>query len=158
MRDFTDTEIQILRRVQTSLPDSVEPFADIARDVGCSPDEVIGLLRRLKAEGAIRRFGATLKHQKAGYAANVMVAWRIDDPDEINRVGELLAEQRQISHCYHRPAPPSWPYNLYTMVHGRSREECLETVEALKRLSGVADCQLLFSTRELKKTSMHYFS
>jgi DNA-binding Lrp family transcriptional regulator len=133
-RAFTDKEREILRLVQGNIPDSAE----------------------LREDGAIRRFGATLRHQKAGYRANVMVAWRIPEADA-EAVGSAMAEHPMVSHCYLRPASDQWPYNLYTMVHGRSREDCLAVVDELKQRTGRDDCQMLFSTKELKKTSMTYF-
>jgi len=157
MTDFTPTQVKILKMVQGNLPDSAAPYADIAREVGVGEEEVIGLLRSMKDKGQIRRFGATLRHQKAGYGANSMVAWKIDSEEEIMRVGKLMAENRAVSHCYFRKAQANWPYSLYTMVHGKSREDCVETARSLSQLSGVADYAMLFSIKELKKTSMTYF-
>ena len=165
--EFTDKERAILRRVQGALPDCATPFAAIADAVGgelgapVSEDEVLELLRRLKEKGAIRRFGATLRHQKAGYSANAMVAWRGENKEEILMRGELLAAHPKVSHCYYRTPRPGWPYVLYSMVHGRRRTECLKIVEELCHELGVevgSDAYaVLFSVKELKKTSMVYF-
>ena len=157
MRTFTDTEQAILKLVQGNLPDSATPFSDIAEQVGVETRDVLELLQGLKQDGAIRRFGATLRHQKAGYGFNAMVAWRIDSEEEVLRVGEQLAEEEMISHCYYRKEQPGWPYNLYTMVHGKSRDHCVDGINALARKTGLEDFQILFSRKELKKTSMRYF-
>ena len=154
---FTETEARILALAGTDLPDSATPFSDIAAAAGCSEDEVLGLLARLKDTGIIRRFGATLRHQKAGYGHNAMVAWRVDDPDEALRVGELMAERPEISHCYIRRTYPQWKYNLYTMIHGKNPGDCMEVVNAISQATGVTDYQILQSVRELKKISMRYF-
>lgn len=147
---------EILKRVQGNLPDSATPYADIAAAVGTDEAHVIGLLERMVANGAIRRFGATLKHQKAGYAANVMVAWYVPEED-VDSIGAVMAERPEISHCYHRVNCLEWPYNLYTMVHGRTPDDCRSVVEALSAATGLDDYALLFSLRELKKVSMRYF-
>lgn len=157
MREFSDTEREILRKVQGTLPDSATPFADIAGEVGVEEEELLDLLRSMKDEGSIRRFGATLRHQKAGYGFNAMVAWLIEGEEENTRVGELMAEEQAVSHCYWRPGTEEWPYTLYTMVHARSKEDCLETVKDLAEKSGGKEYQILFSLKELKKTSMAYF-
>lgn len=163
MLEFTDVEREILSRVQGSLPDSATPYADIAREAGkaagreVTEAQVLDLLTSLKEEGVIRRFGATLKHQKAGYGANVMVAWKTADEDEALKFGPILAESQAISHCYYRPGASEWPYTLYTMVHGKSPEQCLEAVAELAESTGLTEYATLFSTRELKKISMTYF-
>ena len=124
-QQFTETERAILRIVQADLPDSLTPYADIARTVGCTEEEVLDLLSRLKQSGAIRRFGASIKHQKTGWNHNAMVGWKVA-PELVEECGAIAARHSHISHVYYRPsAAPDWPYELYTMVHGRSEQECL---------------------------------
>lgn len=154
---FTETEQRILALAGADLPDSPTPFADIAAAAGCTEADVLALLSRLKDEGIIRRFGATLRHQKAGYGHNAMVAWRVDDPDEALRVGAIMAERPEISHCYIRRTYPQWKYNLYTMIHGKNPGDTNRVVAELSAATGVTDNQTLASVRELKKTSMRYF-
>jgi siroheme decarboxylase len=154
---FTDTEKRVLALAGADLPDSPTPFADIALAAGCTETEVLDLITRLKEGRIIRRFGATLRHQKAGYGHNAMVAWRVDDPDEALRLGAIMAERPEISHCYVRRTYPQWKYNLYTMIHGKNPGDTSRVVEELERETGVADHQTLASLRELKKTSMRYF-
>ncbi|HMM37631.1 MAG TPA: Lrp/AsnC family transcriptional regulator [Desulfovibrio sp.] len=154
---FTPLEERILALAGGDLPDSATPFADIAEAVGTDEKTVLDLLRGLKERGVIRRFGATLRHQKAGYGHNAMVAWRVDDPAEAARVGELLASRPEISHAYERRTYPEWPYNLYTMIHGRNPGDSLKVAEELSRATGITDYAVLNSLQELKKTSMRYF-
>lgn len=156
MRAFTDTEKAILRLVQGDIPDGPAPYADMAAQVGVTEEVVLALLRELKENGAIRRFGATLKHQKAGYTHNVMVAWKVDE-DAIVEAGEKAATSDYVSHCYHRAPRGDWPYSLFTMVHGTSPEHCAKVIDELSSLLGMDDYALLTSKRELKKTSMVYF-
>lgn len=155
-KEFTESQKRVLALVQGDLPDGPEPFAEIAKQAGVSQEEVLELLSGMKERGEIRRFGATLRHQKAGYGSNAMVAWYVDDED-MARIGEFMAARPEISHCYHRVNCMDWPYNLYTMVHAKTPEECMETVAELVRLSGVEEFDVLKSRKEFKKTSMRYF-
>ena len=155
--EFTPGELAILRIVQSNLPDSLTPYADIARAAGTDEAEVIALLARLKQEGAIRRFGASIKHQKTGWTHNVMVAWRVDEA-LADAAGEIAAKHPNISHCYYRPtSAPDWPYAFFTMIHGRSAEECRDVIESLRRETVLDEYAALESLKELKKTSMKYF-
>ncbi|MHC1788207.1 siroheme decarboxylase subunit beta [Solidesulfovibrio sp.] len=156
MTPLTELDREILKRVQGSLPDSATPYADIAAAVGTDEARVLSLLTRMADSGEIRRFGATLKHQKAGYGANVMVAWFVPEED-VDRVGAIMAKRPEISHCYHRVTCMDWPYNLYTMIHGRTPEDCQAVVAAVGAATGLDDFAMLFSLKELKKVSMRYF-
>ena len=154
---FTEKELAILRIVQKNLPDSLTPYADIARAVGVEEADVLALLRGMTEDGSIRRFGASLKHQKAGYTHNAMVAW-IVKPEDADAAGETAAGFPLISHCYYRPSPaPDWPYELYTMIHGRHPDEYKEVIAALRAATCLREFAVLESLRELKKTSMTYF-
>ncbi len=155
--ELTDRERRILRLVQGSLPDSATPYADIAREAGVTEDEVLDLLGRLKAGGQIRRFGATLRHQHAGYGFNAMVAWYVEEGMDEDAIGHVMAAQPEVSHCYLRRNCLDWPYSLYTMIHGRTQEECLAVVQRIQERTGVEQYDILFSNKELKKTSMEYF-
>ncbi len=163
MREFTVAEKEILKRVQGSIPDCETPFAAIAEEVSSVTGEtveesqVLQLLRELKEQGAIRRFGATLRHQKAGFGANAMVAWKPEDGADISALGRKMAANSNVSHCYHRRTYPEWPYSLYTMIHGRSPEECQEVIDSLSKEPGLETYSVLASIKELKKISMTYF-
>ena len=147
---------KIIAQIQGDIPLEARPFAAIAARLGIQETEVIERIRRLKAHGTIRRFGATLRHQEAGFGANAMVAWRVPD-ERIDEVGEALARFPAVTHCYHRPPQGEWPFNLYTMVHGSSREECRRMAREMSEAVQIRDYTLLFSEREFKKTSMAYF-
>ncbi|EPR35392.1 putative transcriptional regulator, AsnC family [Alkalidesulfovibrio alkalitolerans DSM 16529] len=156
--NFTDAEKRALAILQRDLPDSATPFADVATATGLSEAEVIALVKRLKDEGVIRRFGATLRHQKAGYGHNAMVAWYAEDGVDLDAVGAIFAARPEISHCYVRRNCMDWPYNFYTMIHGSSPGDCLRVVEELIEATGIPQYDILESVRELKKTSMVYFA
>lgn len=154
---FSPSERHILRLVQGNLPDSATPYADIAREVGVTEGEVLNLLSKLKENGQIRRFGATLRHQQAGYGHNAMVAWFAESEHDIDAVGQAMADRSEISHCYLRVNCYDWPYNLYTMIHGRNQSDCQRVVKELLEETGLRQYEILFSVKELKKTSMQYF-
>lgn len=156
-RAFTDAERAVLGIVQKNLPDSLTPYADIAKSCGTDEEAVLALLRGMVEDGSIRRFGASLKHQKAGFAHNAMVAWIVSE-DEVDAAGRAAAEHPLISHCYYRPSPaPDWPYELYTMIHGRHPDEYKEVIAELIEGAGLKEYAVLESLKELKKTSMTYF-
>lgn len=153
---FTETQEKILALAGTDLPDTERPFLSIAEAVGVTEQEVIDLLADLKERKIIRRFGATLRHQKAGYGHNAMVAWRIPE-ERSDEVGEIFAARPEISHCYIRRIYPEWTYNFYTMIHGERPGHAEEVVAELERIVGTDDNCVLRSLKELKKTSMVYF-
>ena len=149
-------EKKLVARLGGDLPDCDKPFEAIAQELGMPEQEVLARIDAWKSDGTIRRFGALLRHVKAGYEANVMVAWRVDC-DALEESGRTAAGFSQVSHCYARPSREGWPYNLYTMVHGRTGEECRAAVEGISREIGVRDYRVLMTQREFKKTSMVYF-
>lgn len=157
-REFTREESDILRIVQADLPDTLTPYADIAAQTGTTEDKVIGLLQSLKDEGVIRRFGASIKHQRTGWNVNAMVAWVVPAGADVDSIGKKAAEHGHVSHCYYRPSSADdWRYELYTMVHARSQEECGEVIAQLHEITGLEDYFVLTSIRELKKISPTYF-
>ncbi len=156
-RIFTPLEKEILRIVQDSLPDSPTPFADIAKSLGVSEDKVVNFLQEIEEQGYIRRFGATLRHQEAGYDCNVMVAWQVPADKDIDSIAQIMVNRPEITHCYKRKSTPEWPFDLYTMIHGRSEKDCKKIVRELEVLTDLHNYELLFSDQELKKTSMQYF-
>lgn len=155
---FSAQEEAILRIVQADLPASYTPYADMASQCGLSEDDVLALLSRLKEGGAIRRFGASLRHQRTTWRHNAMVAWKVE-PNEVDTCGTIAAKHPHISHSYYRPSSAAdWPYTFYTMIHGKTPEQCLEVVEELKTSSPLQDCAILRTVKELKKISMTYFA
>ncbi len=150
------TEKKIIALLQTDIPVSKRPYRDMAEKIGISEDRFIMILASLNDRGIIRRFGATLKHQKSGFTANAMVAWQVDE-DRVEATGSIMAGFDEITHCYRRNPAPHWPYNLYTMVHAASEEACQAIVQKISDAVGEKTYTMLFSRQELKKTSMKYF-
>lgn len=156
--EFSEAEKKILAVVQKNLPDSLTPYADIAEAAGTTEEEVLNLLRGMKEDGSIRRFGASIKHQRAGFSHNAMVAWKVKDQAQADEAARVAVEHNMISHCYFRPSSaPDWPYELFTMIHGREENEYMEVVEFLKENTYLDEYAVLESIRELKKISPTYF-
>ncbi|MDE7371197.1 MAG: Lrp/AsnC family transcriptional regulator [Desulfovibrio sp.] len=155
---FSAAERAALAIVQGNIPDSLTPYADIAARTGLTEAEVLALLTRLKESGAIRRFGASIRHQRTGWTHNAMVAW-IASEEEARACGPIAATHPRVSHAYYRPSRAAdWPYTLYTMAHGRSEAECLGVVDDLLAAWPLREYAILRSLKELKKTSMTYFA
>lgn len=149
-------EKKVIAALQGDMPVSRRPYRDIAECIGLDEDTVLAVVRDLYEQGVIRRFGATLRHQKSGYTANAMVAWSVEEA-RIETTGQQIAAYDEVTHCYRRDPAPDWPYNLYTMVHAPDESGCREIARRISEETGITDYTLLFSRRELKKTSMQYF-
>lgn len=154
---LTELEKKVIASIQGDIPVTENPYEELSEKLGITTDRFLEILQGLSDRGIIRRFGATLRHQKSGFTANAMVAWQVDE-DRVASVGEKMASFKEVSHCYRRNPAPGWPYNLYTMVHATSEEECHDTARRISKETSVATYSLLFSRRELKKTSMKYFT
>jgi DNA-binding Lrp family transcriptional regulator len=153
---FTELERKIIALIQGDMPIETHPYRIIAEKAGTTEQTVLSVLRDLNDRGIIRRFGATLRHQKSGFNANAMVAWRVDE-DRVEAVGKQMAAFEQVSHCYRRNPAKDWPYNLYTMVHAVDEAACREITATISQKTGADSYEILFSRKELKKTSMQYF-
>ena len=153
---FTELEKKIIALVQGDMPVEKRPYLAMADKLGVEEEAVISVLKDLCDRGVIRRFGATLRHQKSGFNANAMIAWDVDE-DRVDKVGKLMAAFKEVSHCYRRNPCKNWPYNLYTMVHAKDEASCLKIAVNISKKTGVVSYEILFSKKELKKTSMQYF-
>jgi len=142
--------------IQGDLPVLPAPFESLAKKSGIEEREFLKRVRRFIRGGMIRRFGAILRHQIAGYRGNAMAVWSVPE-EEIDRISRTMTSFPAVSHCYLRPEHLRWPYNLYTMIHGKSAEDCRKTARRMAREAGIKNYRLLFSKREHKKSSMNYF-
>jgi len=153
---LNDLDKKIIARLQGDLPLQAEPFAAIAAEVGISESELLEKLEAYLAAGVMRRLGTILRHHQAGYSANAMVGWAV--PAElVETAGQVMATFSAASHVYLRPTYPDWPYNLFTMLHGKAPDELEKTAAEISERTGITAYKLLYSTREFKKTSMKYF-
>ena len=153
---LSPVEKRLIHELGGDIGSGLRPFADLGRRVGLSEEEVIEAVRRLRDKGFLRRFGATLRHQRSGFTSNAMVAWRVEE-ERIEEAGMVLASFDQVTHCYQRRTAPGWSKNLYTMIHASSEAECLALAGRMAEAARIDDYELLFSHEELKKTSMRYF-
>lgn len=151
-----DLDKKIISLLQKDIPIAQRPYKVLADQIGIHEDEFIRRTESMVDSGVIRRFGATLYHQEAGFSANAMVAWVIPN-DKIDEIGETMAGFREVTHCYQRSPQKDWKYNLYTMIHGDTREDCYDIAKKMSKKTGMKDYSLLFSEKEFKKTSMEYF-
>ncbi len=147
---------KVISLIQGDLPVDPRPFALLSDQIGLTEGQFIARIKDLKERGIIRRFGATLRHQEAGFSSNAMVAWFVSD-HRINEAGKIFAKFSEVTHCYQRRPQKDWPYNLYTMIHGSNRDQCHKTAARMSRSAGIDEYKLLFSEKEFRKTSMEYF-
>ena len=156
MMKLSKEDKKLFRQIQGDLPISLTPFESLAGRIGWDEKRLLQRIQFFIHMGMIRRFGAILRHKKAGYQGNAMVVWKVPE-DQITQFSQVVTSCPAVSHCYLRSPLPEWAFNLYTMVHGRSEKDCLLSVKEISRKTGQRDYQLLFSRREHKKSSMRYF-
>jgi siroheme decarboxylase len=151
-----DLDARLVRATQDGLPLVPEPYAVVAEALGVSEAQVIERLEAMLADRRVRRIGVVPNHYALGYTANGMSVWDVDDA-EIDALGRQVGALEFVSHCYRRPRRlPDWPYNLFAMVHARSRDEVEARLEVIRSLLGPAlrAQDVLYSTRILKKTGL----
>jgi DNA-binding Lrp family transcriptional regulator len=155
-RILDELDRRIVLGTQAGLPLDPRPYHWVAMELGVTPELVMQRIAAMLADGRIRRIGAVPNHYRLGYVANGMSVW--DVPDELIRaVGHEVGKLDVVSHCYHRPRHlPEWPYNLFAMVHGHSRDEVRHKVRQIADMLGtrVRGYDILFSIRILKKTGL----
>lgn len=154
---LTPAEVKAVRELQDDVPVESRPFARAAERLGWREEELLDLGSSFIRRGLMRRFAAVIRHRSAGFAANAMGVWVVPEP-EVERVGTVMGSVAGVSHCYQRPSyPPEWPYNIFTMVHGRSLDDCRKILNAISQRTGIQNYDLLLSTKEYKKARVKYF-
>ncbi len=153
---LAELEKRVVRELQEGLPLVPRPFGVLAGRLGIKEDELLRLVAGLRDKGIIRRFGAAVRHQDLGFNHNAMVVWAVPEA-RVEEVGRIFAAFKEVSHCYERACAPLWRYNLFTRLHGTDEGACRALAGRLARAAGLDEYQLLFSTAELKKSSMKYF-
>jgi DNA-binding Lrp family transcriptional regulator len=157
MGGLSTVDKRLIYYLSGDLGDSPAPYADLAARLGLTEDDVLAAIRRFRDQGLIRRFGATLWHQRSGFTANAMVVFQIA-PGRAGECGEKLARRSYVSHCYLRRPTPGWPFNLYAMIHADSQTRLRAMAEEMAAETGAAEWRMLESLRELKKVSVRYFA
>ena len=155
--ELTPLHHRIIRHTQYDLPITREPFKEVIEKLDIDYDTLFATLNELQEAGVMRRFAAILNHRKAGFNANAMVVWDVD-AENGEEIGKKAAEFSAVSHCYLRPKYPNWPYNLFTMVHGKTTEETNAIIESIASEIEHRDKHPLYSTREFKKVRIKYYT
>jgi DNA-binding Lrp family transcriptional regulator len=148
----------LIKLVEHGLPITSRPYAEIAQQLNTSEQDVITRLQRLIDNGAIKRYGVVVRHKELGYSANGMVVWNVPD-ERVEELGICIGKYDCVTLSYRRPRRlPEWPYNLFTMVHGSSREEVTQKVAEITESCGLQDIEhsILFSTRRFKQRGASY--
>jgi len=149
-------EKEILKFLIDGIPLIKRPFKELAEKLNLTEEEVLEIIKQLKEKGIIRRLGATIRHNRVGYKGNAMVAWEVPE-EKIDEIGNYLATQEYISHCYIRKTYPDWPYNLYIMIHAKTREEISKIVNEIAKKFNISNYQILFTEKEIVRKHSKYF-
>jgi len=156
---YGEDDIALIKALQGPMQAVARPYDDAAQELGITTEELLDRLREMTDRKILRRVAAILYHRRAGFSANGMGVWKVPE-DRIMEVGGRMASFRGISHCYQRPTYEDWPYSVFTMAHGRSKQECDAVLDAI-----AAECEMgpddratLYSSTEYKKIRLHYFT
>jgi DNA-binding Lrp family transcriptional regulator len=155
--ELSDLDLAVIRATQGPMDVVSEPFASPAAELGVSQGELFDHLESMRERRALRRVAAILFHRRAGFSANGMGVWRVPE-ERILELGPRMASFRGISHCYQRPTYADWPYSVFTMAHGRSKEECDAILDSIAEDTGIDERRTLYSSTEFKKCRLRYFT
>src|SRR5581483_8783036 len=154
---YDQFDIEVIRVTQGDMPVLAEPYAPAAQKLQITQDTLLAHLRRMQERKLLRRVAAILYHRRAGFSANGMGVWKVPD-ERIMELGSRMAAFRGISHCYQRPTYEDWPYSVFTMAHGRSKEECDAILDSIAADTGISERATLYSSTEFKKIRLLYFT
>jgi DNA-binding Lrp family transcriptional regulator len=154
---YDELDVAVIRALQGDMPVCREPYAPAAAELGMAQASFLEHLARMQERGLLRRVAAILYHRRAGFSANGMGVWKVPE-EQIPQIGKRMASVRGISHCYQRPTYEDWPYSVFTMAHGRSKEECDAILDAIAEQTGVSERATLYSSTEFKKIRLLYFT
>ena len=155
--ELSELDVAVIRATQGPMEVAAEPFAPAAAELGIDEAALLDHLESMRERRALRRVAAILFHRRAGFSANGMGVWRVPE-DRILELGPRMASFRGISHCYQRPTYEDWPYSVFTMAHGRSKEECDAILDSIAADTGIEDRRTLYSSTEFKKIRLRYFT
>ncbi|MFM8560622.1 MAG: Lrp/AsnC family transcriptional regulator [Solirubrobacterales bacterium] len=156
-QSYDQFDRDVVVATQGNLPVVPEPWAPAAEQLGIPVDDLLAHLRGMQERGLLRRVAGILFHRRAGFSANGMGVWRVPE-DQIEEIGPQMAAFRGISHCYQRPTYEDWPYQVFTMAHGRSKEECDAILDAIAARFPIEERATLYSSTEFKKVRLLYFT
>ena len=154
---YDDFDVAVIRALQGDMPIIPEPYAPASEQLGIPQERLLQHLEDMQERRLLRRVAAILFHRRAGFSANGMGVWKVPD-GEIAELGPRMAAYRGISHCYQRPTYEDWPYSIFTMAHGRSKDECDAILDSIAVETGVTERSTLYSSTEFKKIRLLYFT
>jgi siroheme decarboxylase len=154
---YDDFDVAVIRALQGDMPVIPEPYAPAADELGIPQADFLRHLEGMQERRLLRRVAAILFHRRAGFSANGMGVWKVPE-DRILEIGGRMASFRGISHCYQRPTYADWPYSVFTMAHGRSKEECDAVLDSIEADTGITERATLYSSTEFKKIRLLYFT
>jgi DNA-binding Lrp family transcriptional regulator len=154
---YDERDVAVIRALQGDMPVIEEPYAPAAAKLGIPQQELLAHLEQMQERRLLRRVAAILYHRRAGFSANGMGVWKVPDR-RVMELGPRMAAFRGISHCYQRPTYEDWPYSIFTMAHGRSKEECDAILDSIAEHTGIAERRTLYSSTEFKKIRLLYFT
>ena len=154
---LTDMDYAVIKHLQGPMQIIDQPYKSAADAIGIDVEQLLAHLEGMVERGLLRRVAAILFHRRAGFSANGMGVWNVP-ADKIETIGPEMAAFRGISHCYQRPTYEDWPYSVFTMAHGRSKQECDAILDEIAEQTGVHDRSTLYSSTEYKKIRLRYFT
>jgi DNA-binding Lrp family transcriptional regulator len=154
---YDELDKDVIRATQGDMPVISEPYAPAAERLAISTEALLEHMQGMRERGLLRRVAAILYHRRAGFSANGMGVWKVS-PEQISELGPRMASFRGISHCYERPTYEDWPYSVFTMAHGRSKEECDAVLDSIAEQTGIHERATLYSSTEFKKIRLLYFT
>jgi siroheme decarboxylase len=154
---YDELDKDVIRATQGDMPVIPEPYAPAAERLGMDTSALLAHMQGMHERGLLRRVAAILYHRRAGFSANGMGVWKVS-PEQISELGPRMASFRGISHCYERPTYEDWPYSVFTMAHGRSKQECDAVLDSIAEQTGIHERATLYSSTEFKKIRLLYFT
>lgn len=153
LHELTAIQKNVLRELQGDLPEVAEPYDVLAECAGISVEEFLSIAHSLIESGYLRKVCALVNHVQAGFSANAMCVWLVP-PERVDEVGQAIAGFDEVTHCYSRPVSEKWRYPIFSMVHGRSKQECEQIIQKIAKVVKPTEYRMIYSTRELKKKSI----
>lgn len=153
MIDYLDE--QIIRKLQQDIPINKEPYKQIAQEIGIDENQLLSRIENLHNTGVLKRVGAVICHKEADFKSNALVVWKVPS-EAVEVIGAVMASVDEISHCYERVTCENWKYNMFTMIHGKTKKQCEKIIKQVSDSIRIYDYRALYTMRELKKVSMKY--
>jgi DNA-binding Lrp family transcriptional regulator len=154
---YDQFDMDAIRATQGNMPITSEPYAPAAEKLGVAQEKLLAHLAGMQERKLLRRVAAILYHRRAGFSANGMGVWKVPE-ERVMELGPQMAAFRGISHCYQRPTYADWPYSIFTMAHGRSKDECDAILDSIAAATGISERATLYSSTEFKKIRLLYFT